>query len=100
MVSPFAALLLAIVLFITHSIRNDSSYKTAVAYIQAEPYIVLEVGGIEGFGTFPSGQVQYENGYGYARLKIPVIGHDDTITVHINLSKAPDGDWEIENYGW
>ena len=75
--------------------RNDSSFDAATSFIQSQEEIVSEVGGIERFGTFPSGSVQYSNGYGSARLRIKVVGEDATVTVEVYMTKKPDEEWLV-----
>lgn len=95
-----AAFILFIIMGVTNIIRNDDSYKTAAEFIQSQDEIFTAVGGIESFGSFPSGSLHYSSGSGTARLRITVIGEDATVTVNVYLTKAPNEDWVVKDWDW
>ena len=94
------ALMIGFILFtVISTMMNDGSYDAAVEYIESQEEIVSAVGGIERFGL-PSGSIHTSNGYGSARLEIPVIGDDGRMTVEVTLTKEPDEEWVVEEIDW
>lgn len=96
--------ILAFVLFvsslfigITQMIRNDSSYKTAVKYIENQEDIKSVTGKILGYGYFPSGSINISNGHGVAELSIKVKGEKKDILVFVLLEKSVGLEWEIKD---
>jgi uncharacterized RDD family membrane protein YckC len=87
----------SLVIGVTQVIKNDASYKTALQYIENQNKIKSTVGEIQGFGIFPSGSVNYTNGYGTADLSIKVNGINKSIIVRIYLEKSPSSDWVIKD---
>lgn len=87
----------ALLMGIIQLIKNDDSYKTAIKYIESQSEISTEVGGIIGYGFFPTGSVQTSNGYGIGQIKINVKGKIKDLQVFIELEKEPNSDWTIKN---
>ena len=80
---------------ISSIIRNHPSYQTALSYIETNPQIIAQVGEIESFGFLPTGNISTSGGRGQAEFTIRVVGSDDTIRVHIQLTREPLRDWEV-----
>lgn len=100
----FTLFVTSILFGVTSIIKNDSSYKTAVNYIESDQDIIDYVGEIQGFGFFLSGGLNSysENGnrYGAAYYRIKVIGTKKIIHIYIGMSKEPDKDWEITSINY
>ena len=79
-------------------IKLSAANKTAEAYIRSNSEISAQIGGVTGFGALPMGEVHINNGSGKALLNITVHGtYGDAETV-VTLSKAPDKDWQVDNF--
>lgn len=78
-------------------IKQDQSYKTAIDYIKSNPEIMEIVGNDISLGFFPTGSIQYENGYGNSDLTVKVKGEKKSISVHIILHKEPNTSWMIDS---
>jgi uncharacterized RDD family membrane protein YckC len=96
-VLAFSFFVLTLVVGVTQIIKNDSSYKTAVQYVEKQNEIMAAVGEIQGYGNFPMGSVNYMNGYGTADLSIKVNGKKKCIVVNIYLEKSPSSDWVVKD---
>lgn len=94
-VSTFVASLL---FGISSSIKNDSSYQTALHYIEKNTEVSNLAGEIEGYGYWPNGNLTYGERGGRASYTIKVIGSENTIYVHVQLEKKSNQDWEIINF--
>lgn len=92
------ALLLTIVFAATTPVilKRSSAYPSAIAYLEKSPEIQGRVGNITGYGMFPSGGLQVQNGYGLGQLEMKVIGDKGSVTVHIKMEKEPESAWEIK----
>jgi len=99
-VLAFALFVSSLVIGITQIIKNDSSYKTAVQYIEKQNKITANIGEIQGFGDFPMGSVSYTNGYGTADLSIKVKGKRKSINVSIYLEKSPNSEWIVKEISY
>lgn len=75
--------------------KNSGAYKASVKAIEQNEEILTETGGIEGYGTIPSGTISISEGYGNARLQIKVHGKEKDVTVHTYLEKKPGEEWEL-----
>lgn len=92
------AFIMAIILFIGgigFTIKNNSSYKTAISYIENSKEIISETGEIKGYGFMPTGSISISNGYGEAELIIKVKGEKSDIRLFMRLSKKPNSEWQI-----
>ncbi len=76
-------------------LKNNSSYKTAIEYIENDTEINHVVGEIEEFGFLPTGSINILNGYGEAYFNIKVKGTSADIMVHVWLTKDPGSDWVV-----
>jgi len=85
---------------ITQLFKINGSYKTAIYYIENNSAIISEVGGITGYGMFPTGSLQINNGYGRGKYHIKVKGTAKDITVFILLEKEPKGEWAVKEINY
>ncbi len=76
--------------------KEDTSYKTAIRYIQENKDIQEIVGDHITFGFFPSGSISRSNGHGEAFFKLKVKGEKQTLTLFITLSKEPNKNWKVK----
>ncbi|WP_196890033.1 RDD family protein [Aureivirga sp. CE67] len=87
--------------FVISTLKQSDAYKASIMAIENNPEILEETGGIEGYGFFMSGQVNYTNDYGEAAFDISVNGKLKDVSVKAYLTKESDGDWvvqELQNY--
>ncbi|HEX9061188.1 MAG TPA: cytochrome c oxidase assembly factor Coa1 family protein [Clostridia bacterium] len=96
-VLAFSLFVSSLFIGIIQIIKNDASYKAAVQYIEKQNEISTAVGEIQGFGSFPMGSINYNNGYGTADLSIKVNGKKKSIDVEIYLEKSPGSDWVVKD---
>nr|WP_296620417.1 RDD family protein [Marivirga sp.] len=84
-----------IFLFAGTAMKNSDAYKVAVKEIEQNQEILVETGGIEGYGMMPIGSVNISNGNGQAQLEIKVLGNDKDLNVSVYLTKEPNGEWKL-----
>jgi uncharacterized RDD family membrane protein YckC len=85
----------SLVFGVTVIIKNDASYKVAIAYIETNEEVRSIVGEIAGYGFFVSGNLSYTNGFGTADYIIKVIGDRQSLNVRIILERTPGDNWRI-----
>ncbi|MFK8057350.1 MAG: hypothetical protein AB8F78_14595 [Saprospiraceae bacterium] len=76
-------------------IKNNDAYRAAIAEIERTPSIIQKTGGITGYGPFPAGNIETEDGEGKATFKIDISGKTKDISVKVHLSKGPDTAWAV-----
>ncbi|MHC1722169.1 MAG: hypothetical protein AB9836_03065 [Aminipila sp.] len=85
---------------VMHIIKNSNSYQIAINYIEQTSEISDKVGGIKGYGLFPSASVEISNGYGTAQFHIKVLGNEKDLGVNLLLEKTPDSEWFVKDIGY
>jgi hypothetical protein len=93
-----ATLFISLFFGITSAMKNDESYRTAIAHIELSEETRSIVGDIDGFGFFVQGSVSYTGGHGRARYVIRVLGERRTVDVWILLERETGGDWAVVDY--
>ena len=90
-------LLFSIFLFfiIVGSMKKSDAYKTAIVEIENNQQLKNEIGEITDYGMFPTGSINYVDGYGEAELEINVIGTKETKSVYVYLIKEIDKEWKL-----
>ncbi len=82
-------------LFAGIAMKNSDAYKIALLEIEQDHEILTETGGIIGYGMFPKGNVNINNGFGQAQLGIKVLGNDKDVKVRVYLIKEPNEEWKL-----
>jgi uncharacterized RDD family membrane protein YckC len=78
-------------------LKSTEAYKVSESFLKSDERIIKETGGIEGFGFFPTGNLQTTNGYGEAIFTIKVKGKEKNIYVDVYLIKAKNIDsWFVQ----
>lgn len=86
---------IALGLGVASMLKSSDAYKVSVEAIQEDETIRELTGGIAGYGLWPTGNINYTNGFGEAILEIEVQGVDESITVVTHLKKSFGGEWHI-----
>jgi len=79
-------------------IRNHPSYHAALCYIEMHPGVSALAGDITGFGFFPNGSISSVGGRGQADFVIRVNGSENTVRVHVQLTREPLREWEVVSF--
>lgn len=91
-----AVIALAVTFFfmISSFVKNSDAYQAAIAHLGNDPEIKAETGGINEYnvGSF---HIKTTNGHGEATFDITIDGKDKDIPVYLELTKHPDGKWEV-----
>ncbi len=77
--------------------KSSDAYKVSVREIGMNKDILIETGGVKGFGMIPSGNINVTNGQGQAQLNITVVGEKKDLDVQVYLEKEPQGEWKLIN---
>jgi len=96
-ITVFVVFFVSLFCGLMHVIKNDASYETAIQHIENAEEITAVAGEIEGFGAFPTGSIDYTNGYGNANLGITVYGSKQNLVINIHLKKSPEANWVVIN---
>lgn len=83
-------------LMISSFAKNSDAYKAAIEHLGNDPEIKAQTGGINEYnvGSF---HISTTNGHGNATFDITIDGKDKDIPVYLELTKHPDGKWEVVN---
>lgn len=79
-----------------NGLKNSEPYKLSIQRIESDEKVLLQTGGITGYGFFINGSVKISNDIGLATFEISVNGKERDVTVQTQLSKPSDGDWQFE----
>lgn len=82
-------------LFAGSAMKSSDAYKVAIQNIEVNKDIIIETGGITGYGMMPSGSVSITNGQGQAQLQIKILGKNKDLKVSVYLEKEPNGQWKL-----
>lgn len=88
-------LMASMIIFVGATMKSSDAYKVAIEHIENNEKIIKETGGITGYGIMPTGNINISNGTGEANLRIKVIGEENDISVGAELTKSPNGEWQL-----
>jgi len=94
-VAGAVVLSLLFIVFISHIVRNSSAYEVAVAHLATQQEIVSRVGPDANPGTFPTGSVRVNNGYGEAELRISLDSAEGEVDATVTLQMSPTSGWRV-----
>ena len=75
--------------------KSSEAYKVAIIEIEQNQEILLETGGIKGYGIMPKGNISITDGNGQAQLGIKVLGNEKDLNVRVYLTKEPNEKWKL-----
>ncbi len=81
--------------FVFHTIGTSEAADTARTYLRSNARLKQELGEVQDFGSFVTGQINVENGDGVATLHLKVIGEKRTVNVRVDLSYRENRAWRV-----
>ena len=91
-----AVIALAVTFFfmISSFVKNSDAYRAAIEHLGNDPELKAETGGINEYSV-DSFHIHTSNGHGEATFDITVDGKEKDIPVYLELTKHPEGKWEV-----
>jgi len=81
--------------FVFHTIGTSEAADTARTYLQNNVRLKQDIGEVQDFGSFVTGQINVENGDGVATLRLKVIGEKRTVNARVDLSYRENRAWRV-----
>ncbi len=81
--------------FVFHTIGTSEAADTARTYLRSNARLKQELGEVQDFGSFVTGQINVENGDGVATLHLKVIGEKRTVNARVDLSYRENRAWRV-----
>ena len=63
--------------------KNSEAYKAAITEIEKDEQIIIETGGIKGYGIMPTGNISIYDGQGHAHLEIKILGNIKDVNARV-----------------
>ena len=82
-------------LLVGSAMKNSDASKAAISEIEKNEQIIIETGGIKGYGIMPTGNVSIYDGQGHAQLEIKILGNTKDVNVSVYLEKGVHGQWKL-----
>jgi len=81
--------------FVFHTIGTSEAADTARTYLRSNERLKQDIGEVQDFGSFVTGQINVENGDGVATLHLKVIGEKRTVNARLDLSYRENRAWRV-----
>jgi len=81
--------------FVFHTIGTSEAADTARTYLRSNARLRQDIGEVQDFGSFVTGQINVENGDGVATLHLKVIGEKRTVNARVDLSYRENRAWRV-----
>ena len=84
-----------IAFFVFHTIGSSDAANTARTYLRNNETLKQDIGEVQNFGSFVTGQINVENGDGVATLHLKVIAEKRTVNARVDLSYRENRAWRV-----
>ena len=81
--------------FVFHTIGTSEAADTARTYLRNNARLKQDIGEVQDFGSFVTGQINVENGDGVATLHLKVIAEKRTVNARVDLSYRQNRAWRV-----
>ena len=81
--------------FVFHTIGTSEAADTARTYLRNNARLKQDIGYVQDFGSFVTGQINVENGDGVATLHLKVIAEKRTVNARVDLSYRENRAWRV-----
>jgi len=85
----------AITWFVFHKISSSDAAETARTYLRDNKTLKQDIGEVNDFGSFVTGQINVQNADGEASLHFKVIGEKRTVNATVDLSYRSNRNWRV-----
>ena len=86
-----------IVGFAMYQISNSEAASRAKDFLRSSEKLKAEIGPVQDFGRFVTGNVNLNNGNGDATLHLKVIGDRKTVNATVDLVLVRGGTWRVSS---
>ena len=88
----FVAVIMGVVFY---GISNSDAANVAKDFLRTSERLKQDIGEVKDFGSFPTGNVSVNNGYGSAELNLKVIGERRTVNASVELIFRSGHQWRV-----
>ena len=81
--------------FVFRTIGTSEAAEAARVYLRDNPTLKQDIGEVKDFGSFITGQINYQNTSGEATLNLKVIGERKTVNATVDLSYRTNRGWRV-----
>jgi uncharacterized protein YneF (UPF0154 family) len=85
----------AIVGTVFYSINNSEAATVAKDYLKHNPTLTKDIGEVQDFGSFPTGNINVNNASGEATLYLKVIGARQTVNATVSMMYRSGRQWRV-----
>jgi hypothetical protein len=78
-----------------YSIRNSDASKVAQEFLKTNERLKEDIGEVQSFGAFVTGNININNGDGHAELSLKVIGERKTVNASVELVYRNGHQWRV-----
>lgn len=78
-----------------YSIGQSEAANTARQFLRENEQLKAEIGEVKDFGSFPTGNVNVENGSGRSTINIKVIGERKEVNATVELTYRNNQPWRV-----
>jgi hypothetical protein len=78
-----------------YSIGNSDANKIAQEYLKSNERLKQDIGDVQSFGSFVTGNINITNGDGHAELNLKVIGERKTVNASVELVFRSGRQWRV-----
>lgn len=80
---------------IFYTIGHSEAAEAARTYLRSNEKLKADIGEVKDFGSFITGQVNYQNASGEATLHLKVIGEKKVVNSTVDLSYRTNRGWRV-----
>src|SRR2546430_778193 len=84
-----------ITFFVFRTIGHSEAADTARAYLRNNEKLKQDIGEVNDFGSFVTGNINVSNGDGVATLYLKVIGEKRNVNARVDLSYRSNRNWRV-----
>ena len=84
-----------IVLFVFHQVGNSDAATVARSFLKSNERLKQDIGEVQDFGWFITGNINIQNSSGTAMLKLKVVGARKTVNATVDLIYRNGKDWRV-----
>jgi hypothetical protein len=86
-----------ILLFVFHQVGNSDAAVIARRFLKSNERLKQDIGEVQDFGSFITGNINLQNGSGTATLNLKVIGARKTVNASVELMYRSGKEWRVTN---
>ncbi len=84
-----------ILLFVFHQVGSSDAAVIARSFLKSNERLKQDIGEVQDFGSFITGNINVQNGSGTATLNLKVIGARKTVNASVELMYRNGREWHV-----